>query len=198
MRIAIRWMSLAPLLWGLSHCSAAAPERQLARVQITDVTVGVAKADGEPWDGLGPGLTAADLAALAEALDAGDTVEALTQVLARPVFESMDKPDVTGKASLTTGNGQAITVNLKGQQDTLRPSFDPRPTWHHVPLDGSARVEVTLLDEDMTTDDPIGTFVISSDALAEAARKGIVHQVRVAEQTGKTVLFVGLLAVVEK
>lgn len=191
------WLSIAPLACALCGCSAAAPKTQWARVQLTDVTVGVTKAGGEPWDGLGPGLAASDLAALAEALDAGDAVQALTEVLARPVFESMDKPDVVGKASLAMGQGQAVTLRLEGQDDTLRPSFDPKPTWHHVPLDGSARIEVTLLDSDLTADDPIGTFVISSRALAEAARRGTVHQVRVAEQTGKTVLFVGVLAVVE-
>ena len=41
-------------------------------------------------------------------------------------------------------------------------------------------------------DDPIGSFQIGGQQMADAARAGVVQQVNVSRQTNNTVLFVGV------
>lgn len=185
----------------LLACACRGPESPsqptVARVSITDVTVGLTQPDGSAWDGLSSPITAADTAALASALAAFDPVAAVASVLARPSVAAIDKPEVAGKAILFLRAAPEPPQKFHGQQDAMRPLLTPQPTWLHVPLDGTARIELDLVDEDVAFDDPIATLVVSSAGLDGAAAAGKVYQFKVADQTASSVLFVGLSVIPE-
>jgi len=180
--------------WLLVGCHASSPSSSFVQVRITDVTVGLVKTDGRPWDDVGV-VSARDIADLSSALGAPDAAIAVTNFLARPALEGIDKPDVLGSATLFLGAAPPAKREFKGQPNSQKPSLDPAPVWRNVPLDDSTRIEVTLFDEDLVNDDALGTFVIQAADLAAAAESGVVHQLQVAKQTGNSVLFVGLLVV---
>jgi hypothetical protein len=189
----------AVLLSASASCRPAeAPEPPRARVTLTDLTIRPTRGDGTPWDGPGPGITAEDAAALTRALGASDPVHEVTALLAGPTFQALAKPDVKGRATLFIHAVAQASRSFRGQQDSLTPTLSPRPTWDSVLLDGSVRIEVEVIDEDLAFDDPIGTFVVDAEALATAARRGVVHQLNVGDQTRGAVLFVGLMVVREE
>jgi hypothetical protein len=169
----------------------------LARVVVTDVTVGLAKPDGRPWDGPSTTVTPDDAAAVVTALGASDPVIAVASVFARPAVAALDKPEVKGQATLFLHASPQPPLSFRGQRDAMRPQLSPQPGWVHVPLDGSARIELDLVDEDVAFDDPIATLMVSADALSRAAAAGKIFQFKVADQTGNSVLFVGLSVIPE-
>jgi hypothetical protein len=171
---------------------------KFGRVAITDITVGLAKADGRPWDGPGGSVTDGDYQALAAALGAIDPVAAVAPILARPSVAALDKPEVKLTATLFLGTGRQDSQVARGQRDSMRPMLSPEPTWQHLPLDSSVRIQVDVIDEDFAFDDPVGTFIINGQDLQIAARKGKVYQLVVADQTGRSVLFVGLNVIPEQ
>ena len=54
------------------------------------------------------------------------------------------------------------------------------------------RLRVTVIDEDLWEDDPIGVAEINYDDVVAALEAGEVYQVKVAEQTQNQLLFVGI------
>ncbi|HSC88139.1 MAG TPA: hypothetical protein VLC09_12740, partial [Polyangiaceae bacterium] len=134
-----------------------------------------------------------DLAGVAEALGAPDAAVAVAEALAAPALEGLDRPDVVGQATLRSSNGQLQARKFKGTSDSLRPNLNPAPSWENVPFDSQLRLEVTVSDDDLLGTEPIGTFIVNAEALREAARKNEVYQLRLAEQTSNTLLFVGLI-----
>src|SRR6187402_3717765 len=182
---------------GSSTPGACSPGSDSARVTLTDVTVGISKSDGSPWDGPGRGVTADDTAAVVMALGAADPFVAVSAVLAGPAIAALDKPEVEGQATLFLRASPQRSQKFHGQRDTTRPMLSPQPTWLHVPLDCSARIELDLVDDDLTFDDPIGAFMISGEALAVAASSGKIYQFKVSDQTSNSVLFVGVSVIPE-
>jgi len=180
-----------------SSAGACSPGPASARVTLTDVTVGISKSDGSPWDGPGTGVTPDDTAAVVTALGAADPFVAVTAVLAGPAIAALDKPEVKGQATLFLRASPQRPQNFHGQRDATRPMLSPQPTWLHVPLDCSARIELDLVDDDLTFDDPIGAFMISGEALAVAASSGKIYQFKVSDQTSNSVLFVGVSVIPE-
>ncbi len=81
---------------------------------------------------------------------------------------------------------------LTAQADTFTPQFQGPPTWRDVPFDGTSRITVDLLDDDMVDDDPVGSFQIGPEDMLEAFRAGNVYQVRVDAQTNEQVLFAAI------
>jgi hypothetical protein len=192
------WFVTALACASASCRPAEAPAPRLARVTINDVTVRPTKPGGAPWDGPGPTMTPEDAARLTEALGAPDPAREVTTLLAGPVFQAFDKPDIKGPASLFLRTEPRGSRTFRGQADSMTPTLRPKPSWDGVPLDGTARIEVELIDEDLAFDDPIGTFVIDAETLAAAAERGIVYQISVADQTRHSVLFVGITVVLER
>lgn len=182
---------------GSSSPRVCSPDGALARVTLTDVTVGISKSDGSPWDGPGMGVTPDDTAAVVSALGAADPFVAVSAVLAGPAIAALDKPEVTGHATLFLRASPQPPQKFHGQRDATRPMLSPQPTWLHVPLDCSARIELDLVDADLTYDDPIGSLIISGEALAAAATAGKLYQFKVSDQTSNTVLFVGVSVIPE-
>jgi hypothetical protein len=159
-----------------------------------DVTVGPTKIDGSPWDGTGSSISSSDVALIAEALEATNPYSTVIGLLSDPAMSAMSKPEVFGTATLTSSAGKAPLQKFAGERDSLRPHFPSAPHWERVPLNSATRIEVALMDEDVLNNDSIGTFVVNSKALTDAVREDKVYQYKVADQTAKAVLFVGLIA----
>lgn len=64
--------------------------------------------------------------------------------------------------------------------------------WTNVRLDDSTHLEVRLWDRNFENDDPMGTAIITAADMRLAQARGRVLHVRVAEQTQKQVLFLGV------
>ena len=73
------------------------------------------------------------------------------------------------------------------KQDTFTPQW--RSAWDHVPLDGSARIHVEMIDRDLFLDDPMGVFEVNATWIQTALTAGRVVAVPVADQTNKQILF---------
>lgn len=170
---------------------------QFARVALADMTIGLAKPDGRPWDGPSGSISPEDARVLALALGATEPFAAVSSVLMRPAVQAMDKPEVKGYAALYIGAARQPPQTFRAQRDTMHPMLQPQPVWEHVPLDGSARIEVNAVDDDVAFDDPIGTFFVGADALAAGANSGTLYQFNVANQTQLSVLFVGISVIPE-
>lgn len=182
---------------GASSKGACSPAEVLGRVTVTDVTVGISKSDGSPWDGPGTSVAPDDTASIVTALGAAEPFAAVSAVLAGPAIAALDKPEVEGHATLFLRASPQRPQKFHGQRDATRPMLSPQPTWLHVPLDCSARIELDLVDDDLTFDDPIGAFIISGEALSAAAASGKLYQFKVSDQTSNAVLFVGVSVIPE-
>jgi hypothetical protein len=134
---------------------------------------------------------------LASALQAVDPAAAVGVLLTEPTFQAIDTPEVMGTASLLVKGTPILTQQFRSQRDTLRPRLMPEPTWIHVPLDGTAVIEVKATDEDLQNHDPIGSFVISTADLNVALNAGKVLQLKAADQTQRAILFAGILVIRE-
>lgn len=200
MRVA--WWTLGMLAVGLAACSSPArPARRptrpaFARVYLVGVTVAPNKYDGTPWDG--PGRVAPDIVhAIAVALGAPDAFAAVLATLGRPAIAALEKPETRGRATLLTSKGASPPLPLLAQRDAFTPQWQGTPSFGHVPLDGSTRVHVELLDNDIAFDDPMGAFDLNAADLLAAIRVGRVFHVRVAEQTNKQILFAAVSVIPE-
>lgn len=134
---------------------------------------------------------------VATAMRAADPVVQLAAVFGQPAIRALDKPEVKGQAELFIRARPVDSQPFRGQRDSLMPTFAPAPSWVHVPLDGTASLRVSAIDEDLVEDDPIGLFVIGPDVLRTAAQRGRVYAFNVADQTGGAVLFASIFVVRE-
>lgn len=152
--------------------------------------------DGAQWDGPGGVLPSGVLRALGTALGAPAPGLAVLELMNGPMVASLEKPDASGVAEIVTSRGPAFRTELPRVQDSFTPQFsDAR--WTHVPMDGSARLRVEVIDRDVTTDDPMGTLELNAEDFRAAAQAGHVHPVRVDEQTNRQVLFASISVIQE-
>ncbi|MDC3959589.1 hypothetical protein KEG38_37390 [Polyangium jinanense] len=194
----MRWpLLLALFLLGCGPSPAANGAESYAgsmpasgRVMLHGVTVAPCKLGGEIWDGVGQ-IEPSQIDLLGNLLRGRVPYVEIAKALAAPANEALDKPDVKGRAKIV-GPMESAPVRLTGQSDSFTPQFQGPPTFENVPFDGSARLAVELLDDDMVDDDPIGSFQLGPDEMLEAFRAGNVHQVRVDSQTNGQVLFAAI------
>jgi hypothetical protein len=173
----------------------AMPLPAFATVDLVGVTIAPAKFDRTAWDGPGGGLRNEDAEKLAGALAIAApelAFAAALSVLAEPTVRALEKPDVAGWAAFVSGQGLGPAQAFPKTQDSFTPAISARFT--RVPLDGSARIRVELTDMDLSEHDAVGRFEIATHDIVAALRAGRVHQVRVAEQTNRQVLFVAISA----
>jgi hypothetical protein len=160
-------------------------------VSILDAKIGPSKVDGTDWDGPGkvpPTVTGGLLAALG----APDPYQAVTNLLFSVSSNSLDRPEPFGVAELFTRSGPVQVLSLNADRDTLTPIWNGSPTWSSVPLDPATRIRITLKDKDLVYDDPMGIAEFGYDDLVAALRAGRIYPVRVAEQTNRQILFIGI------
>ena len=165
----------------------APPAPSFAHVAFVGVLVGPGKIDGTQWDGPGGTVSREDWQQVATALGAADPYVAVIGVFAGPTIQALEKPDCGGSAGLTSSAGAGTTWELMKKQDTFTPQW--RSAWDHVPLDGSARIHVEMIDRDLFLDDPMGGFEVNATWIQTALTAGRVVAVPVADQTNKQILF---------
>ena len=64
--------------------------------------------------------------------------------------------------------------------------------WDHVPMQDTMKVHVSLYDEDLQYDDPIGDIELNYSDLIDAVKANEVFQVQVSDQGSGAILFVGI------
>jgi hypothetical protein len=171
---------------------------RLVSVQIKDAIIAPGMADGSDWDGIGmvdPSVVQEVAAALLES----DPAAAVIAALANPVLDTVDKPDPYGDAQITV-YGVTYAPNALVTRDNAIPNtFTPiwPSTWEYknVPIDTDVRISVTLADEDLVYDDPIGDAEINSTDLKAALAAQDKYEVRVDSQTDGQLLFIGISVV---
>ena len=125
-------------------------------------------------------------------MQAPSDAEAFARVLsalADPAVAALEKPEVKGTAWLA-GQGRAREVKtIFTVQNTFTPLFQPYLVWPSVPTDGNTTVHVTLIDDDLVFDDPMGSFDLNVSDFALAYEQARVIEVPVHRQTDGQVLF---------
>lgn len=176
----------------LRGCDAQAQD--VVNFEISGALVNLTKVGGAGWDGMvspSDAESAASLAALAGTQGAayGVVFEEANGLL----VAGTGAPDVQGRVEVLVSGGVAQSFPLPAVDNTFH------PVWSGYLIEGLAlrpevSVRVKLGDTDLTNVDPIGVFLIPSSAFADAAIRGTVVWLPVAEQTQGQVLFVGISA----
>jgi hypothetical protein len=170
-------------------------EPAFVRVSIIGALIAPSKTDGRTWDG--PGRVPIETTnKVVSALAAANPYAAVAGVVANLAMSTLDKPDPYGYAELL-GPGLAGSVELPMSYiDTLTPSWQGAD-FIQVPLRSGARIRITLIDKDLSHDDPIGTVELSNRDLREALEAGNIVPVRVAEQSNSQILFINVSVAAE-
>lgn len=172
-----------------------------ARISILSATIGPCKRDGTQWDGPGhasnevmEGITdiVAAIAAV-HGMSAGAAVAIkVAKFLASPAVAALSKPDPYGVVDLIIDDARPIRQDLAPRGRELKDTFTPvwlnPPTWIHVPLVAGLRIRVTILDEDLSQDDPIGVAEINANDILEAIAAGQQYEINAHDPTGQLLL----------
>jgi hypothetical protein len=81
-------------------------------------------------------------------------------------------------------------------KDTYTPMWSDA-TLHGVVASSEIRLRITLIDQDVVEDDPIGVVELTEADLVAARTAGRVHHVQVSEQSQNQILFVGISVLAE-
>ena len=178
---------------------AALDGERLVSLTVEDALVGPGLQDGSEWDGPRD-VPAEAWQALDAALASVNPFLAVTQFFGQDVIDALSKPDAIGTADLAIDGSFDPTNSLvladagSNQEDTFTPIWPGAPGWEHVPLVDGLQVRVTLFDEDLSENDPIGVAILSSDDVEAALDAGEIVHVQVDDQTNRQLLFVGISA----
>jgi len=168
-------------------------------LQITDALICPWGSDGKEWDG-DRAVSQDDMNELAEALAGSYPYTAAMAVIAGLANEGFASPDPYGFAEIWN-NGSwhpiALATSSTNPEDTFHPVWLRSPGWSHVRVDPNMRVRVTLYDEDLIHDDPIGVAEINYDDILSALDARQIVNVRVHDQGQQQILFIGLSVIAE-
>ncbi len=168
----------------------------LQRVSFVDALIGPAKVSGLPWDGTGGAVDEGTWGELGFALGAADPYTAAVGILASLADAGTARPDPKGRALLYDAYDEVeleIPIEFK---DTFTPTWSD-VTFHGVPTTGDVRVRITLIDQDVMEDDPIGVVELTQEDLEAARVAGRIHHVQVSDQAQNQILFVGIAVLAE-
>lgn len=156
-------------------------------IAITAADVAPAMANAAPWDGPDGKSAGSALNLLSGALSQVDPSGQLGAALVGTA-SSMTLPDVAGTATFDPGDGTApSTLALPVVNDSLAPAWSG-PTFTAVALGPKARLSVVFVDEDLQSDDPVGTVTLGSAELMRAKASGEPTTFTVADQTSGQLL----------
>lgn len=172
-----------------------------ARISVLSAMIGPCKHDGTSWDGPGP-VPAEVKVGLVDAVGALATINGmpagaplaikLVNFLASPAVAALAKPDPYGFADLIVGDDRPIRQELAPRGKELKDTFTPvwlnPPTWIHVPLIAGLRLRVTILDEDLSRDDPIGVAELNANDVLAALTAGQQYEINAHDPTGQLLL----------
>lgn len=160
-------------------------------MSIVSALIGPAKVSGLPWDGTGGAVDEATWGELGIALGAAEPYSAAVGILASIADSGTARPDPKGTA-LLYGAGTETEIELPmAFQDTYTPTWSDA-TLHNVPGNIDQRLRITLIDQDVMEDDPIGIVELTPADLEAARASGRIYQVRVSDQSQNQILFIGL------
>jgi len=164
-------------------------------VTIKGAIIAPAKADGNPWDGFGS-VDQGVLQAVADALVGTNPVAAVLAALGNPALLAVSKPDPYGWAQAsafgTIGDAYWLAEKPPAMQDTVTPTWPYGWYYQNVPIDSDVRIAVTVIDDDLSSDDAIGSAEINSNDLKDALAAQQRFEVRVDDQTAGQLLFIGI------
>jgi hypothetical protein len=191
------WIAIIMIVCAFS-CAQPPPQTPplpaFVTVEFRGALIAPTRVNGDPRDGPGPvDNTATTL--VANALLNANPYRALLSVFANPTIAALDKPEPYGDVRVTSGGVVIRQVPLEtNERDTLTPLWNGE-TVARIPLSPATRIEVTLIDRDLSQDDAMGTATISYQELVAALRSGVVYHVPLAEQTHNQVLFLDVSVV---
>ncbi len=166
----------------------------LACVHVVDITltaaeVAPAMANAAPWDGPDGKSAGSALNLLSGALSQVDPTGQLGGAIVGTAA-SMTLPDVAATATFDPGDGTApSTVSLPVVNDSLSPVWTG-PGFSRVAIGPKSRLSVVFVDRDLSSDDPVGTVVLTASDLALARARGEPAVIAAAAQTSGQVLSV--------
>jgi hypothetical protein len=145
----------------------------LVDVSVTAASIAPTMSNGAQWDG--PDRVAPEVGGLLSTMvNAVDPTGQLTRAAAETVAQKA-APDPFGTVTLRSTdahNGETRPLTLLAE-DSLTPDWSAAPaTFERVKLTGDVRLTVSLTDDDVVTDDPVGTVEIDNVALRYALREG--------------------------
>lgn len=183
--------ALACVACGGPQAPATPAQPSLIDVAFRSALIAPTKTGGAPWDGIGPPSPGA-ASTISKALGMTNPHAAVVEALAAPVMQGLEKPEPFGHVAVRVDGAVREELELTtAERDTLTPLWS-NAVARRVPLAQSTVLEVRLLDRDLSEHDAIGDCNIRYEDLAEALQARDVHQVRVAEQTGGQLLFLGI------
>jgi hypothetical protein len=150
------------------------------------------------WDGTSA-VSPDDVQQLAVALGATNPYAATTAFMYGLAASAWAPPDPFGDIELFTNGGWNPDL---AQQ--LSPVSDDQFVslwgygWEHVPVEETMQIRVSLLDEDISNHDTIGTVIMNYDDVLAAAQSGQVHNVQTSDQGQGNLLFVSISVAVEQ
>lgn len=144
-----------------------------------------------PWDGTGGAIDEGTWGELAFAMGAADPYTAAIGMLASLVDAGTARPDPRGTALLYDAHDEVELDMPMEFKNTYTPTWSD-VTFHGVPTSNDIRLRITLIDQDVMEDDPIGVAELTQLDLEAARTAGRVHHVQVNDQTQNQILFVGV------
>ncbi len=158
-------------------------------VTLQQVLLSVAKASGEPWDGLGAAVAQEVIDAFVAELESDDPLGGLIAFFGSALVRELEKPDAYGVLFIEGPGLEPTEIELVERNNTFAPRWDAGYTL--VPANDAVRLVIELSDADVLLDDDVGRVVITADDIRQAAGAGGPHPIRVdAQGTGQIVLVV--------
>jgi hypothetical protein len=192
---------------GAAKQSAAKPKpkhdpNRSVTITINAALINPADQQGVAWDG--PNLSSSEIKVFAKVVSkqypvgrlpiVGDIGPTLAAGLVEVALSIVDKPDATGRVTLTVGDLET-SFELPKQPDSYTPTWNVRI--ESVPLE-RASLRIELFDDDVFVPDPIGTVTLNSDRLVAMEAKGLgkPYVIDTAKETGGMIhrLFVTIAA----
>ncbi len=180
-------LALAVFAVGCLLSVASAPGAPSVDVAVTGAVLYPVDVNNQDWDGPGGG-TIDDLQALDQYLGGSNATYLGVAELLNDWFSD---PDPYGWADLAVDGEwlEDLRQDLPTQSDTLEPTWSGAG-WTEVPLDDATYVGVSLRDEDLVEDCPVGDVQIGPDDLRAAYDEDGDVYVDTHEQGDGLILFV--------
>jgi len=162
--------------------------------EITGMVVNLTRADGSAWD-IGAARSSPSVFGQLVSLAMGGDASWATVVakVAAGAGMAMSRPDLRVTVELLDAGERRAAWRLPVQADTHQPSWSGTLI-RDVPARENLSVRLTVVDDDLEHDDPVGVMVFPASHLLAVARKGEVVWTSTADQTHGTVLYVGVTA----
>jgi hypothetical protein len=168
------------------------PAPVFARVSLLSAVFGPGRSGGAQWGKLG--IVPADVwSEVSKALKADDPYSAITTYIAGGGYAGLDSPDVKGKVTLRSPDGDK-TFDVPRVIASFTPSWSGLEL-RHVPLDRRTRLRIDLVEA--TSEDKLGGAELDASALSKIDEAGKVVAWPLADQTANQVLFVMISVVKE-